>query len=219
MNDQFKNEVIEELIIEMRSGFYSADFLFERIKDVYVEEPDFDEAWLREEVNARFQQFLAECKTWSHPTDFERLAFAFDELIQEKIICLHNAGHTKSDGEEDSCQAYERLKELGIQSIGYCYYHSQDVARAIDPDIRSLYLGFGSFNDESSEILKVGFAIANKFLTHGFEVVWSESIDERIELKNIDWKKVPDHQNWAEERVVQLMMKQVIIKKPWWKFW
>ncbi len=32
MNDQFKNEVIEELIIEMRSGFYSADFFLRELK-------------------------------------------------------------------------------------------------------------------------------------------------------------------------------------------
>jgi hypothetical protein len=219
MTEAIKQEVLEELQLEIKAGFKNEQQLFYSIRDMFYQEVDFDEEWLRQVIFTKYQQHQVESTGWKHPTDFERLAATFDELIKEKIVCLHEAGYTKSDGEGDCMETIERLANLGIKAIGFCYYHSQDLARAVDPDIRNLYLGFDSPTQDDDQALSVANLIVDKLKKNGFEVSWPGIVDQRIEIKNIDWKKVPDDQDWDAERVIKILTKNQNNKKPFWRFW
>lgn len=219
MTEEIKQEALEQIELEVRFGFENEGQLLDGIRDMFYQEEDFDEEWLRKMIAEKFQQHQTESFAWQHPTDFETLAKAFDELILEKIVCLHNAGYTKSDGVEDCMQTIERLDKIGIKAKGFCYYHSQDLGRAIDPESRSLYLGFDSLIQDRNEALKVANEIVAGLKQNGFEVAWTGTVDQRIEIKNINWQKVPDKQEWGEERVIQLLMNERHDRKPFWKFW
>lgn len=219
MTEEIKQEVLEQVELDIKFGFEDEEQLFDSIRDMFYQEDNFDESWLRQVLSAKFQLHQKESLTWKHPTDFERLSKTFDELILEKIICLHNAGHTKSDGEEDCMQTIERLNTLGIKATGFCYYHSQDLGRVVDPEIRSLYLRFDSLTRDDNEALFVANKIVDKLQKNGFEVAWTGTVDESIEVKNILWQKVPDEQEWGEERVIGILTKNGNAKKPFWKFW
>jgi hypothetical protein len=219
MTEQIKQEALEQLELDIKFGFENEDQLFDNLQDMFYQEEDFDEAWLREVIVDKFQQHQTESFSWQHPTDFERLAKTFDELILEKIVCLHNSGYTKSDGEGDCMQTIERLDKLGIKAKGFCYYHSQDLGRAVDPQIRNLYLGFDSSKRDDNEALRVANDIVEKLKQNGFEVAWTGTVDQRIEIKNINWQKIPDDREWGEERVIRLLTIKQNDKKPFWKFW
>lgn len=219
MTEALKEEALEQLELDIKAGFENEEELFESIREMFYDEEDFDEDWLRQTIAAKYAQHQAESSTWKHPTDFEKLANTFDELIKEGIVCLHKAGYTKSDGEGDCLEVIERLTELGINMKGYCYYHAQDLGRAVDPELRNLYLGFDSPTQDDYEALAVAGKIVEKLKQNGFEVDWPETVDQRIEIRNIDWKKVPDDQEWGGDRVIQIMTKGSRDRKPFWKFW
>lgn len=219
MKQEIKDEALEQLETDIKFGFESEQELYDSIRDMFYNEEDFDEEWLRKTISTKYYQHQQDSSKWKKPTDFDRLAKAFDKLILGHIVCLHNAGHTKQDGESDCMETIEQLSELGIKTIGFCYYHSQDLARAVNSDIRSLYIGFGSATQNEGDTLQVGNKIVSILKEYNFDVVWTGSVDQRIEIKNINWQKVPDDENWRSGRVISLMTKQSMAKKPFWKFW
>jgi hypothetical protein len=177
MTEETKQEALEQLELDIKFGFENEEQLFESIREMFYEEANFDEKWLRLAIADKYKRHQIDSSTWTHPTDFERLAETFDDLIREGIVCLHKAGYTKSDGEGDCMETIERLNELGIKAIGFCYYHSQDLGRAIDPEIRNLYLGFNSPTQNDNEALLVANRIVDKLKSHGFEVNWPGTVD------------------------------------------
>ncbi len=219
MTEEIKQEALEQLDLDIKFGFENQEQLFDSLRDMFYQEDDFDEDWLRQNISNKFSKHQVDSLNWKHPTDFEKLAIAFDQLIKEKIVCIHKAGYTKSDGEEDCREAIQRLNELGIKAIGFCYYHSQDLARAVDPQVRNLFLGFDSPTQDDNEALIVANKIVDTLGKNGFNISWTGTVDQRIEIKNIEWKKVPDDKEWGVERVLQILTKKQRHKRPFWKFW
>lgn len=186
MTQEIKNEALEQVELDIKFGFENEEELFESIREMFYDEKDFDEDWLREIIAEKYQQHQQNSLTWTRPNDFTRLAKTFDQLIREKIVCLHKAGYTKQDSEGDCRETIERLNALGIKTIGFCYYHAQDLARTVDKDIRSLYLGFDSATQDDKDALQVASRIVSALRENHFDVSWTGTVDQRIEIKNIN---------------------------------
>jgi hypothetical protein len=219
MKADVRQEAYQLLEEGIRFGFENKDELFESIRDVFYDEENFDEEWLRQTISERYILHQKESAKWDKPTGFDRLAVAFDQLAKEQIVALHKAGHTKSDGVEDCMEVVKTLTEYQVTVKGYCYYHSQDLARAIDPEIKSLFLGFDSVEHNDIAAIGVANTIIEILQRNGFEVSWPGTVEQRIEIRNIDWKKLPDDQEWSGQRVIQLLTQKEKAKKPFWKFW
>lgn len=86
-------------------------------------------------------------------------------------------------------------------------------------NIRNLYLGFDSPAQNDQEALLVAGKIVSALRENKFDVHWSGTVDQRIEIRNINWQKVPDNGNWGPERVINILTKSGVVKKPFWKFW
>jgi hypothetical protein len=218
MDQDIKDEAIEQIELDVKFGFDTPEEIFDNI-DMSYEEEDIDEGWLKQTIHQRYNQHQKEALHWTKPTDFDKLAQAFDQLIAQKIVCLHNAGYTKQDGEGDCMETIDRLKQQGIKATGFCYYHSQDLARAVDPESRNLYLGFDSPTQNDEEALIVAKMIVDALTQNGLQVSWPGTVDQRIQIINLDWKKIPDKENWGAERVMQIMRKPGGEGKPFWKIW
>ncbi len=217
MSPTIKEEALEQLKLDIAFGFDNEEQIFDSIRDMFYEEEDFDEDWLRQVIAEQYNKHQQESLQWKRPTDFDRLAKAFDELIAQEIVCLHKAGYTKQDGEGDCMETVEQLRQMGIYPIGYCYYHTQDLGRVVDAGNRGLYIGFDSVTQNDEQALAIANKIVRQLSANGFEVNWPGTVDERIEIVNIDWKKVPGNEDWGAERVIRLMAKPG--KKSFWKFW
>ncbi|HOY20935.1 MAG TPA: hypothetical protein PLC89_26710 [Haliscomenobacter sp.] len=219
MTDDIKNEALEQLELDIKFGFENEDELFESIREMFYNEDDFDEDWLRKTISEKYNQHQNDSLTWTRPNDFDRLAKSFDQLINNRIVCLHKASYTKQDGEGDCMETIEKLNKLGIKAIGFCYYHAQDLARTVDKDIRNLYLGFDSPTQDDHEALQVANKIVSTLKENSFEISWTGTVDQRIEIKNINWQKIPDNEDWDSERVISILIKTNNNKKTFWKFW
>ena len=100
MTEEIKTDALEQLELDLKFGFENEQQLFESIREMFYDEVDFDENWLRQTISDKYAQHQIIGSSWIHPTDFDKLARAFDELIRDKIVCLHNAGYTKQDGQD-----------------------------------------------------------------------------------------------------------------------
>jgi hypothetical protein len=218
MSDELKEEALAQIEMDVLFGFESKEELSDGICDMFCDEEDVDEEWLRQVVAQKIGEHKIDSLTWPQPTDFEKLVKAFDALILQKIVCLHKAGNTKQNAISDCEETVEKLSEAGIKATGYCFYHAQDLERAVDPEIQSLFLGFDSVSQNDDHTIKVGRTIVQILQESGFEVVWNGTVEKRIEIKNMIWQKLPDEQNWGMERVIEILTKPDK-KKPFWKFW
>src|SRR5689334_20752440 len=85
MTDTLKDEVLYEIGVDIKSGFYDTEDVFSRVED-YLYEVEFDAAWARLEIDKAFAARAKEEANWPAITDFDKLARAFDELNSSGIV-------------------------------------------------------------------------------------------------------------------------------------
>jgi hypothetical protein len=179
-------EVLHELKMATRSGLYSRDTLVE----MFVEaEDDLDEDEVAQAIDEESERWFARSESWPAVTDVDKLEDAFDEMNEHDIIALMAAGYTQSDGYEDVCEIYAEVEER--ESVrGYCFYHFQDLVRAVEHG--TLYLAFGPMDAEREAELGplVGKEVVQILHKYGLKTEWDGTFDQRI-LVRLDWKRRP----------------------------
>ena len=131
MDEELKEEALELLELQVLFGFDTVTEIYESICELFEEEKGLDTEWLQQELEKAYAQKIQESKSWEAPTDFQKLLRVFDQLNKEGIVSLHCAGYTRQDGEGDCHDVIHELQKRGLQPKGYCYYHAQDLARAV----------------------------------------------------------------------------------------
>lgn len=204
LDNELKEEVLEVIKQEVQFGFdHEADILEAIWAMGFENEDQLNETWLQQMIAKDYNQHQLESKQWLSPTDFDRLAKVFDALNTEKIIALHKAGYTKQDGYSDVAEVVGLLKAKEITPQGYCFYHIQDLERAIDPTSRNLFLAFDDIEQNTDRAITIGKRIVNLLNEHGLKTEWNGTIEQRIEIKDILWQKIPDDQDWGITRAVE----------------
>ena len=200
-----QEEVIEIIDKELAFGFLTEDELLEEVLETFDGE-DVDATWIGEEVTRRWRDRMAEIDAWDpeEANDFDRIANAFDELCEKRIIALHRAGYSNEDGIEEVTEAFKALAERGIRPKGYVFYHTGHLERAISDDAR-LDLVFGAVTKADSEIKKIGYLIVETLQRYGLEARWNGSAGDNIRVKDLEWEKEPDDEDWGVERAVAIM--------------
>jgi hypothetical protein len=165
------------------SGFYSSTDVDSMIEDILEE--DADEAFLRAAILPEFAKKAAAESTWPSTTDCDRLDRAFEALNMQGIIALQNAGYTMSDGLSDVSQV---LHERGQNRVrGYCFYHGQDLERAVDGG--GLWFAFGDLDNDASAKTEIGRSVKDLLERFGFTVEWNGDPETRLYMPNFDWKR------------------------------
>jgi hypothetical protein len=190
-NEKF---IYDSIVSEVKMGFTPTD----EIKDIVMEQVDdngfekeISEEWVLTLVDEEFAKRVKESKSWKSPTDTERLIKAFEELCAMNIIALHNAGYTTSDGEGEVVEVEKELRKKKVVSDGYCFYHGQDLERAISPDQPNLMIAFQKIDNSNDEVtVAVGKKVADVLKRNGFKVKWNETATKKIEIAEFVWQKV-----------------------------
>ncbi len=165
------------------SGFYTADEIDFMIDDLL--EDDAHEEFLRDAIAPELAKKSEAEKNWPAETDCERLDAAFVALETRNILCLQNAGFEMSDGHHE---AFEVISDHpGQRYIGYCFYHGQDLERAVDGG--GLMLAFDHVDGDVPDKIRVGNALKEELERVGFKIDWSGAADQRINIAVIDWKR------------------------------
>jgi len=191
MND-LETHMLERIRYWVWSGFCSEEQVQDRLADMIEDEAgedadeSVDEDMLQAAVTEAFDKKAAAEESWPAKTDCDKLNAVFKQLDDDGICAVHDAGYTMSEGYADVAEALHERGGLANYS-GYCFYHGQDVERAVDG--HGLSLAFGDLDDDKAKTLRIGRAIAGALREAGFVVEWNESGETRIDLPKIDWKR------------------------------
>jgi hypothetical protein len=180
-------EVIDSIRHLVWSGFYSADDILPIVAEDIYELDDAGTILAGKEIVRQFEKKTAAEKGWPDETTCDRLDSLFDDLNKNGIIALQNAGYTQSDGMSDITERYDELGGEKSGVIGYCFYHGQDLERAVDG--LGLLLTFGDILGDDAKGKKIGEIIRDKVMEHGFKVEWDGSIKTRIQFAPFEWQR------------------------------
>ncbi len=188
--------IFDSIYTQVRSGFYSLEdiqnSIIEEIEDNGFED-EISEDWAYEQIDNVYRELLSESKTWEVPTLTERLIAAFDELTRERIIALHYPGYTMEDGEYEVVEVERALRENNEKSEGYCFYHGQDLERAVRGE--GLYIAFQKIDNESDAVSKeIAKRVVKVLEKNGFKVEWDGKANSRIFLPTFKWERVYDEE-------------------------
>lgn len=189
-NSEVPPDLLEFIRIRVWSGFYSADDIIESVTEAVEEEQygegelDLSEEQIYDLVDAEFQKKYLEEKKWPTETDCDRLTAAFKALSAKHIVSLENAGYTQSDGWSDIQEEVASLPPGTAR--GGCFYHEQDLERAVDG--AGLYICYGAMSGTDEHGLIIAREIVSVLESFGFKPDWDGTIKRRVNLP-IDWKR------------------------------
>jgi hypothetical protein len=146
-----------------------------------------DAAWISAEVERQWEEKLAAQATWPARTDWDRLDDAFTRLNVQRIIALHHAGITLSDGHSDIAERWQQLGGGASGVEGYAFYHGQDVERVLETG--DLSVAFGAMPNSSLSAQDVAGRVATELEAAGFKVVRPVDAETRLLVIGVDWKK------------------------------
>lgn len=174
--------ILDTIKVHVWGGFDAADEIQEVISDLLEE--GADEKLLRESVSIEFKKKFEAENFWPQVTDIDRLENVFQVLNSNGILCLHNAGYTMSDGHEDSSNALRSYPKGKF--FGYCFYHGQDLERAISGG--GLMLAYDHVDGDVPEKIKVAQTMQQELEKAGFILDWDGTTNQRINIPQFDWK-------------------------------
>jgi hypothetical protein len=181
-------ETLEEISAMVRSGFYTKDDLM----PIFCEEMYAPGELIPDEVasalDSEFARLAEEQHSWPAVTDCDRLDEAFLAMNSRGVIALQNAGYTQSDGYDDFIQALDESSDKSA-IFGYCYYHGQDLERAVRGC--GLYLSFGPTDPktETTKGVEVGRIIQEEISKVGLPVKWDGGFSTRIYIPRLTWQR------------------------------
>ena len=172
----------------VQMAFYSKKELIEIFCEEMYEPDELNKHDVEQIIDDEIQKIKREQQTWPQRTDFDKLEDTFIALHNKGIIAIHNAGYTQSNGYDDIMEIYHNAETKEI-IIGYCFYHGQDLERAVQGN--GLCLSFGPIipDEEQIEGPEIGKTIINELKKSGFTTKWNGTFDDRIIITTIDWKK------------------------------
>jgi hypothetical protein len=178
----------EDISAMVRSGFYVKHDLMPIFCEEMYEPGELDPEEVSAVLDREFQKLAIAQRSWPAVTDCDRLDEAFLAINSRGVIALQNAGYTQSDGYDDFV---ESLKEMPDRNtiLGYCFYHGQDLDRAVRGG--GLYLAFGPTDprDEETKGPGVGRIIQDELLRVGLPVEWDGGFGTRIFVPRLTWQR------------------------------
>ena len=181
------NETRDEINTLVRGGYEAPERLVEILTEEMYEPGELDE----DEVQAFVDQCVALLERskagWPTVTDCDRLDRAFDQMVMQGVMGLQNAGQTQSDGYQDVQEALRGREDVHL-FIGYCFFHGQDLERAVRGG--GLHLAFGPLDPqlEASLGLEVGQRVVRALAAAGLHAKWDGTFSQRIFIPQFDLK-------------------------------
>jgi hypothetical protein len=142
---------------------------------------------VRELVSAEMTRRKPERKSWSAVTDCDRLDQAFAALRAEGIMALHNAGKTFFSAHGEMIIQYQRAGGSASGFVGYCFYHQQDIERALEE--HKLGLAYGHHDGGESRGEQIGERVQRALEAAGLRVAWSGFAKDKIDITDFHWQR------------------------------
>jgi hypothetical protein len=183
-----KPEIREEMTTLVRAGFYNKKRLMEILCEEMYAPGELNPTDVSAAIDEELAKYEAEKKTWPAVTDCDRLDAAFAAMNRRGIIALQNAGYTQTDGYEDFRHALENHPRRSTV-IGYCFYHGQDLERAIHGE--GLFFAFGPVDPSDEEVKgpTIGKVVREELEHAGLKVEWDGTFATRLSVPCLVWQR------------------------------
>ncbi|MEQ1820346.1 MAG: hypothetical protein ABL871_17225 [Terricaulis sp.] len=165
------------------SGYYDAASVEGMLPDVLEDGVDVDAMYAL--IPEAFAAKATAENDWPEVTDCDRLNAAFEALDARGVCCLQNAGFTQSDGLGDVREAAQARGMKRYQ--GYCFFHAQDIERALDG--RGMHVAFGVFDRNGAKVAEIGQRVVAALSEAGLGVEWDGDETKRIAIPKIEWRR------------------------------
>lgn len=163
------------------SGFYDRQDVIDMVdRDL---ETGIDRDAIVAAVRGEFRKKAVAEASWPDVTDPDRLSAAFEVLRSQGVCALQNAGFTQSDGFQNVRLANETS---GGKYRGYCFFHGQDLQRAMAD--QGLFLAFGLIETGGGDV-GIGETVRRALTDQSLSVEWDGTTKTRILIPKIDWKR------------------------------
>ena len=143
-----------------------------------------EDQFIEEDID--FSQFNISLNDFDN-VNFTKLENAFDSLVKEDIVAVHNCGYDIEEGVADAFELQVHLMNNKFNPIGFCFYTFEDVEEAIWDE--KLKITFGDFENNEKKALKIGEIVAENLKSEGFSILWDETINNQIEINPFKWDK------------------------------
>ncbi len=197
MDKELIDEINYEIQLLIKSGFYDEDEMLEIIDDEFIEEDISQD--LISKILLENKETIGKINEDSE--DFTNLKNAFLDLSKENIISIHNAGYDIEEGIQDSFELFIHLRNNKFSPIGFCFYTFEDIENVLEEN--DLAIAFGDFEYDEKKGLEIAKKIVAVLKDYDFEIVWNESVDERIMIKGFDWKKHFDGKEYSMDGALE----------------
>lgn len=175
--------VADQVRLWVWSGFYDEAEVVENMEDIL--QGDEDVSKLRAVIVEEFRRKAGQEAEWPGRTDCDRIDAVFRDLNNVRIVALQNAGYTLSDGHSDVGEVHATQPHGTFK--GYCFYHGQDLERAIDG--HGLMLAYGDMKDTAAGKAEVAAAIIDALARNGLQAEWDGNVDTRINVPKLQWQR------------------------------
>lgn len=129
IKDECCTDELEEMIIDgIKAGFLSNDEILEDCQE-YIEEnyPDECDHITEDDFHEIIQVLREKFQNTGNQENFLKLEAAFQSLMKQGIVALHDTGYTQLEGFEDCNEIATELYRKGEKVIGCCFYTEQDL--------------------------------------------------------------------------------------------
>lgn len=195
--DESRKHLLDRVEVAVRGGFEDEEDLLDGMEQWVEDELGEADGALAEELLARAKKLLLEQRVleagWQEPTLNDAIDSAFEELNQNGIVALENAGYTMSEGWSD---VNEVASYQDTPPRGAVFYHGQDLERGVAGE--GLMLAFGAYEQDDAKHEAASLAIAREvcetLARHGVKTEWNGSVEARIRIPPFEWRK----RRWTE---------------------
>jgi hypothetical protein len=138
------------------------------------------------ETDQLIEKHLNNQLSWPEQTDCDRIDAVFAALETKGIIARQNFTCCNSCGIAEIGDEIRGFAKKA-KPMGYTFYHMQDTERAYQGG--PLFLAFGTVDGTDGDTLRVGEIVRDTLTEHGLTVEWDGSLDKRICVTGLDWKR------------------------------
>lgn len=189
MDEMLADELEEQIIDNVKSGFLSNDEILEWCEEYMEEEyPEEADRITGDELLEVIEMYRDKFQNKGDQENFLKLDAAFQRLDKQGIVSLHCAGYLQSDGFDDCNEIATERHNNGENVIGCCFYTMQDLEHILHEESTLLYFSFGNYSDEPTAE-EIGRIIVKEFETAGFSTQWTQTADTKIAIKDFIWDK------------------------------
>lgn len=181
-------ETQSEIASMVRSGFYNRERLIEVFTEEMYAPGELEPNDVASVIDAQLSKYEQEKLAYPAITDCDRLDAAFEKMNEQRVIAIQNAGYTQSDGYDDVGERYaQHVDKKSI--LGYCFYHGQDLERAVDGG--GLFFAFGPIapTEEQTIGIEVGNIVRDALEQTGLSVNWNGTFEKRLSVPTLNWQK------------------------------